>query len=140
MDKGELEIIHSPGDEILGDSFTKPLQVAKFLVFKHLFWVENEYYLRGIIVVVQLGSKMARTIVRRWASYLFGYNFAKTCVGSTRRGDNIALVLSKRIVLKWCKSVGRLLSHVHDRVDVFADQDKVLMVMNLLYFGYFAAL
>ena len=36
VDKGELEILHCPTDEMLGDFFTKPLQGAKFLAFRNL--------------------------------------------------------------------------------------------------------
>ena len=70
----------------------------------------------------------------------FGYNFANTCVGSTRRGHDVALFMSKIIVLKRCKSVGRLSSHVHNRVDVFVDRAEGLLAMNLLYCVYFAVL
>ena len=36
VDKGELEILHCPTDDMVGDFFTKPLQGAKFLAFRNL--------------------------------------------------------------------------------------------------------
>ena len=96
--------------------------------------MDNEYYLCGIIVVVQWGSETARTIAREMNVLAFLNNFANACVGSTRCSDNVALVMSDRIELKRCELVGGLSSHVHDRVDNFADQAKVLLVIYLLYF------
>ena len=36
VDKGELEILHCPTDDMVGDFFTKPLQGAEFLAFRNL--------------------------------------------------------------------------------------------------------
>jgi len=66
------------------------------------------------------------------------YNFASYCIDSTRRGHDVALIVSKIIMLTWCESVGRLSSNVHARVHGFADRAKVLLDMSLLDSVYFA--
>ena len=62
-----------------------------------------------------------------------GYNFTNTCVGSKCCADKIVLVVSKILCFKRRKLIGRVSSNVHDRVDVFVDPAKVLLVINLLF-------